>query len=160
MRFIARMVRCENLAEELVNDVMMVVWRRAGHFAARSRVSTWVFGIAYRTALKGLRRRRLRQLFTHTDAIEDMAMVEGGYALQAEQEWLRRGFDRLTPQHRAVVELCYFGGYGYAEIGEIVGCPENTVKSRMFHARRHLKRALPELAGLAPDKAERPGRES
>ncbi len=151
MRFVARIVRCENLAEELVNDVLMVVWRSAGRFAGRSRVSTWVFGIAYRKALKSLRRRRLLSLFSSTDRVAELAAVDGGYALAADQQWLRRGFDSLSAQQRAVVELSYFGGYGYAEIGAIVGCPENTVKTRMFHARKKLKLVLPALAGKDTD---------
>ncbi len=147
MRFVARMVRCENSAEEVVNDVMLVLWRSASRFAGRSRVSTWVFGIAYRTALRALRRRRLRRLISFPgDALQEVS-VEGGYALHVEQQWLRRGFDSLSAPQRAVVELCYFGGYGYAEIAQIVGCPENTVKTRMFHARKKLKLALPALAG-------------
>jgi RNA polymerase sigma-70 factor (ECF subfamily) len=53
----------------------------------------------------------------------------------------------LSPDHRQVVELTYFGGFSYQDIAEIANCPVNTVKTRMFHARRRLKVLLPVLAG-------------
>ncbi len=144
-RFVVRMVKHHWLADEIVNDVMLAVWKSAGTFAGHSRVSTWIFGIAYRVALKRLRRRRLRALFVHNDIAIEQASHDGGYGIDEQREWLRRGFDCLSPQQRAVVELSYYSGYGYAEIAEILDCPENTVKTRMFHARRKLARVLPKL---------------
>ncbi len=144
-RFVTRMVKHAWLADEIVNDVMLVIWRGAKNFAGNSSVSTWIFGIAYRISLKRLRKRRLMSLFVHNDVALEQASHDGGYGLSEQREWLKRGFDQLSPSQRAVVELSYYSGYGYAEIGEILDCPENTVKTRMFHARRKLKRVLPVL---------------
>ncbi len=144
-RFVTRMVKHAWLADEIVNDVMLAIWKGAKSFAGNSRVSTWIFGIAYRVSLKRLRRRRLRAIFVHNDIAIEQASHDGGYDLDEQREWLQRGFDQLSARQRAVVELSYYSGYGYAEIGKILGCPENTVKTRMFHARRILKRVLPTL---------------
>ena len=65
----------------------------------------------------------------------------------SKRDWLESGLRELSPEHRAVVELTYFHGYSYKEVAAVVGCPVNTVKTRMFHARRRLKVLLPRLAG-------------
>lgn len=146
-RFLARMMRHESVADAVVNDVLYTVWKRAHTFAGRSRVSTWVFGIAYRTALKALRKQRVRALlFLDDSTIQDRPDVDS-FQLDEQAQWLGHGLDTLSPRQRAVVELCYFGGYDYKEIAAIVNCPVNTVKTRMFNARRKLKAVLPTLAG-------------
>jgi RNA polymerase sigma-70 factor (ECF subfamily) len=61
------------------------------------------------------------------------------------RDLLDAALDRLSPDHRAVVELTYFHGCSYEEIAAIVDCPVNTVKTRMFHARAKLRKLLPTL---------------
>lgn len=156
-RFLLRMLGSESGADALVNDVMYTVWTRAGSFAGRSRVSTWVFGIAYRLALAWLRKRKLRTRLFRQDPAMDEHEAADEYGLDERHDWLRRGLDALSPQQRAVVELSYFGGYDYNEIATIVDCPVGTVKTRMFSARRKLKTALPALA-TGTDTAARSGR--
>ncbi|MDX1555026.1 MAG: sigma-70 family RNA polymerase sigma factor, partial [Xanthomonadales bacterium] len=68
-------------------------------------------------------------------------------------EWIEAGLLQLSPDHRQVMELTYFGGFSYQEIADIAGCPVNTVKTRMFHARRRLRILLPALAGNAEDQS-------
>jgi RNA polymerase sigma-70 factor (ECF subfamily) len=143
-RFLDRMTRHPALVDELLNDTMLVVWRRAASFNGRSKVSTWVFGIAYRKALKAL-----RQL---DDAVEDDRTEEPAESEDAEPEHqfgrlqlhalLQRALQGLSAEHRAVVDLTYFHGMGYREIAEVVDCPVDTVKTRMFHARRRLRLLL------------------
>jgi RNA polymerase sigma-70 factor (ECF subfamily) len=58
------------------------------------------------------------------------------------REVLVRAIGELSPDHRAVVDLTYFHEFGYREIAELMDCPVDTVKTRMFHARRHLRRKL------------------
>lgn len=147
LRFILRMVGNPDVAEELVNDVLLVVWKRAYTFAGRSRVSTWIFGITYRVCLKRLRRQRLLKLFVSNDKLLNSASDDGGFGLRSDQDWLRKGFESLSVHQRAVVELSYFEGYGYGEIAKILDCPVNTVKTRMFHARKKLRTCLPRLRG-------------
>ena len=148
-RFLDRMTRRRGVVEEVLNDTMLVVWNRSDRFDGSSKVSTWIFAIAYRKALKVLQR--------HDEAVEDETLDErpapgDGPEQQAENRQARaqlgRALEALSDDHRMVVELTYFHGMGYREIAEIVDCPVDTVKTRMFHARRRL-RAL--LAGDAED---------
>jgi len=143
-RFLDRMTRRPGLVEELLDDTMMVVWRRAATYNGRSKVSTWVFAIAYRKALKGLQRL--------DEAVDDDGADETPAAREAEPEHhlgqrqlnalLMRALAGLSAEHRAVVDLTYFHGMGYREIADIVECPIDTVKTRMFHARRRLRLLL------------------
>jgi RNA polymerase sigma-70 factor, ECF subfamily len=150
LRFICRVTRNLELAEEGVNDVMLVVWRSSESFGRRSKVSTWIMGIAYRKALKLLEGSR-RWSDRFKAAVRDDVEGYGGTTDPAEHRDLRdlldRGLSRLSPEQRAVVELTYFTGCSYEEIAAIAGCPVNTVKTRMFHARAKLRGLLPALGG-------------
>jgi len=147
-RFCSRLMNDPQLVEEVVNDTMMVVWRKAESFNARSQVSTWMFGIAYRLAMKALASRQLRvgEIESH-GAMQDQA--GSGVETQLEdtevRELLEVALMRLSPDHRAVLELAYFMGYSCAEIAAIVECPVNTVKTRLFKARGRLRLLWPTL---------------
>lgn len=131
------------LAEEIMDDVMYVVWTDAKKFRGKSAVSSWVFGIAYRKALTALRKEGRYEAPLRRDV--ETADTRGGS--HADLELIRAGLAELSPDHRQVIELTYFCGFSYQEIAEIADCPVNTVKTRMFHARRRLKVLLPRLAG-------------
>ena len=135
------------MVDEVLDDVMFVVWKDARKFRGGAAVSTWVFGIAYRKALTALRKDRRYQ--SGLDRKVEVDEVSGQQARHA--EWIRAGLRQLSPDHRQVMELTYFGGFSYQEIAEIAGCPVNTVKTRMFHARRRLKVLLPLLAGQSQE---------
>jgi RNA polymerase sigma-70 factor (ECF subfamily) len=142
-RFLGRLVQRTGLVEEALNDTMLVVWHRADSFNGQSKVSTWIFGIAYRKALKALQR--------FDEPLEDelpQTRVDDGPGPEQQvghgqlREALAKALDGLSPEHRAVVELTYFHGMSCREISEIVHCPVDTVKTRMFHARRRLRTLL------------------
>ncbi|MGN6817291.1 MAG: sigma-70 family RNA polymerase sigma factor [Sphingomonas sp.] len=142
-RFLLNLIRRPTLVEEVLNDTMMVVWDRADSFNGASKLSTWIFAIAYRKAMKGLKRQ--------DEAIEDKdsenrvsedAGPEEESSRHRINALLMRAMDELSPAHRAVVDLTYFHELGYREIAKILECPVDTVKTRMFHARRHLRRRL------------------
>lgn len=142
-RFLLNMLRRPQLVEEVLNDTMMVVWNKIGDFHGASKLSTWMFGIAYRQGLNALRRLdepieddKMAELESHEASPEQNAGA--GRSQQA----LAQAIDALSPAHRAVVNLTYFQDCGYREIAEILDCPVDTVKTRMFHARRHLKQSL------------------
>ena len=143
-RFLINLVKRPQLVEEVLDDTMMVVWQTAGSFRGTSKLSTWIFAIAYRKALKARSRwpdpmeDNDRDMRVSNDPAPD-AELEQGRIRQA----LMRAMDRLSADHRAVVDLTYFHGLGYREIAEILGCPVDTVKTRMFNARGRLKQALP-----------------
>lgn len=146
LRFIHRMTGDIDDAQECVNDVMLVVWNRARSFDGRSKVSTWIMGIAYRKAMK--MRSRLHKWVTRfkaadwSESIEPLAGIEGLTEQVHNRELVYRAVQKLSAQQRAVVELTYVFGFSYGEIAEIVECPENTVKTRMFHARARLREIL------------------
>jgi RNA polymerase sigma-70 factor (ECF subfamily) len=141
--FLLKMVRRPQLVEEVLNDTMMVVWQRPDSFHGGSKLSTWIFAIAYRKALKGLKK--------FDDPLEDGEAPERASEEESPEE-NSAGFKRrdllaevlqeLSPAHRAVVDLTYYHELDYNEIARILDCPVGTVKTRMFHARRQLRRLL------------------
>lgn len=149
-RFLVHMLRQGEQVEEALNDTMLVVWQRADSFDGRSKLSTWVFGIAYRKALKALSR---LDLPVGADDIDEPADSGPGPEQQLGLAQLRgrlaAALAELSPEHRAVVELCYFHDMAYGEIADVVGCPPETVKTRMFYARRRLRLLLDDLAAPA-----------
>ena len=145
--YLFKLMRRAELVEEVLNDVMLVVWRKADSFDGRSRPSTWIFGIAYHKALKALSDRSESRRESLDEAPEPIDLEEPESLLARRQlaGTLGRALTSLSAEQRAVVELTYYYGLPYQEIAEIVGCPVNTVKTRMFHARRRLKELLPGL---------------
>jgi len=143
-RFLMRMTSRYDLAEEVINDTFWVVWQHAADFRGASQLSTWIFGIAYRRALKTLKRVRPE---VPAEEGEGLEQVEEPW-LQAElREWLGVALGKLPHEQRMVLELAYHVGHSCEEIAVIMECPVNTVKTRMFHARRKLKGLLTGLAG-------------
>ncbi|HWG71398.1 MAG TPA: sigma-70 family RNA polymerase sigma factor, partial [Steroidobacteraceae bacterium] len=136
--------RYENV-EEIINDTFMVVWQSAKDFRNASQVSTWVIGIAYRTALKSLRRQKNHAAARSLDEYPEQTVDP---ALETEvQDWLTRGLNRLPIEQRLTLELAYHMGHSLEEIAAITECPVGTVKARMFHAREKLRLSLPALGG-------------
>src|SRR5689334_7146582 len=139
-RFLERMTRRPQLVDEIVNDTMLVVWRKADSYDFTSTVSTWIFAIAFRKALKAL-----KSADDPIDADVDARPQpdgEGPDAILLSRETralLLTALGTLSTEQRAVVELTYFHGCGYREIASIMECPVDTVKTRMFHARRKLR---------------------
>ena len=141
--YLRRMVANAVLIDEIIDDVMFVVWTDARKFRGKSAVSSWIFGIAYRKALSALRKEGRYQAPLVRQDNAEVAVSSN----EADLELIRTGLEALSPDHRQVVELTYFCGFSYQEIADIAECPVNTVKTRMFHARRRLKVLLPKLAG-------------
>lgn len=144
-RYLNRLLRRPEMIEEVVNDTLFVVWEKADQFQGRSKVSTWVTGIAYLKGIKALDKLRTvpdQQADSIDEDIEESVNLISKLGLQ---EWLTCGLDMISADQRSVVELTYFFGYSYQEIAETMGCPVNTVKTRMFHARRRLAKLLPQL---------------
>ena len=145
-KFIFRLIRAYDDTEELVNDVMLVVWRGAAKFRGTAKVSTWILGIAYRQTMRRLSRKKL-QLVTDMDMDEFSSPSETNIE---REDWIRRGIDALPEAQRAAVVLVFFQGLSYAEAAAIADCPVNTIKTRMFHARRKLRGLLDHAAQPMP----------
>jgi RNA polymerase sigma-70 factor (ECF subfamily) len=142
-RFLGAMVRRPTLVEEVLNDTLMAVWNKPEKYNGACKVSTWVFAIAYRKALHALRGCDEPVESPHNDVREcPDAGPEQLIGQRQARQALLAAMGQLSADHRAVVDLTYFHEIGYREIAEIMGCPVDTVKTRMFHARRRLKAAL------------------
>jgi RNA polymerase sigma factor (sigma-70 family) len=148
-RFLHNVVRQPHIIEEVLDDTLMVVWDRANNFKGESKLSTWIFAIAYRKAMKALRRydEPMEDFGAETRRSTD-ANPEEEYGHKRLHNLIRAAMQSLSPDHRAVVDLTYFHDLGYREIAEIMDCPVDTVKTRMFYARRYLKKCL---EGELPD---------
>jgi RNA polymerase sigma-70 factor, ECF subfamily len=142
-RFLTRFTpRYENV-EEIINDTFMVVWQSAADFRHASQVSTWIIGIAYRTALKSVRRQKNHGTAQSLEGYPEQSVDP---TIEAEvQDWLKHGLDQLPLEQRLTLELAYHMGHSLEEIAVITGCPVGTVKARMFHAREKLRQYLPAL---------------
>lgn len=137
VRFLFRVTNNHEHIIEIINDVFFVIWRGAGKFRNQSTISTWILGIAYKKGLKHMSKHK--EKFTDQDVIDTESNDEERLL---EQRNMRQLLEKLSPLHRAVIELTYYFGYSYKEIGDILECPENTVKTRMFHARHKLRELL------------------
>ncbi len=146
-RYLGRLIPHPQVTEEVLDDVMVVVWQNASRFNHASKVSTWIFGIAHNKALKARARlsgRMSEQPVSDRHAADgdgpEDATIRGELGRAVAQS-----LEALSAEQRAVVELTFYQGRSYQEIAEIVHCPVNTVKTRMFHARRRLAPLLTAL---------------
>ena len=146
-QFIFRITRTQNGIEEIINDVMYVVWEKASTYDQTCRPSTWILGIAYFKALKRVEKSVADEdrSVEFNDELDYFPDKSTQWISQIEtSNWLEVAFTQLSTEQRAVVEMTYFQGLHYNEIAEIMQCPENTVKTRMFHARKILAKSLQE----------------
>jgi RNA polymerase sigma-70 factor, ECF subfamily len=148
-RFVLRLLRDEMAAEDVIGDVFLDVWRQASRFEGRSAVSTWLIAIARFKALSLLRKRRDDGLDAETaESIEDAADdPERAVTKLDKGEKLRKCLAGLSPEHREIIDLVYYHEKSVEEVARIVGIPENTVKTRMFYARKKLGE-LCRMAGI------------
>ena len=143
IRFLYRLTNDKEHIVEIVNDVFFIIWKNAGQFRGGSSVSTWIFGIAYKKGLQNLSRSKNIVTLANkesTDLESASASIDEEFAERNNKQLLQQ----LNPQHRAVMELTYQFGYSYKEIAAIVGCPENTIKTRMFYGRKRLREIMQE----------------
>jgi RNA polymerase sigma-70 factor (ECF subfamily) len=141
---VCRIVGDGALADDIVNDVFVNVWRSAGRFDGNSKVSTWILGIARFKALSALRRRKDDALDDITaEAIADTADDPEVTAQKTDRvAILRECMSNLSRAHREIIDLVYYHEKSVEEAAEIVGIPTNTVKTRMFHARKRMSELL------------------
>jgi RNA polymerase sigma-70 factor (ECF subfamily) len=143
-RFLQQVTRRPQAIEEVINDTMLVVWHKASTYSGVSKVSTWIFAIAYRKGLKLLSRFDDPVAGDEDGTLSSDDLPEGAVMQRQLREALGAAMTQVSPEQRAVIELTYYHGCAYREIAEIMGCPIDTVKTRMFHARRRLRQLLSE----------------
>lgn len=147
-RFLNRHVARRELVDEIINETLWVVWRKAGDFRGGSKVATWIIGIAYRCMQKSLRadagpRDSGMDIATLAPADLDASEAE----MREQRDWIGHGLALLPVEQRTTIELAYYLGQSCEEIAGIMDCATGTVKARLFHARVRLRNHLPALAG-------------
>jgi len=148
-RFVLRLVSNASVAEDLVNEVFIEVWRQPGAFAGRCRVATWLLAIARNKAITVLRR------CSDAELDEEPAMMiedpsddpETTIEKNDRSAVLRKCLTQLSPVHREVIDLVYYHEKSVGEVAQIIAAPESTVKTRMFYARNQIEKLL-ERAGI------------
>ena len=143
-RFVLRLVRNASVAEEIMSDVFLAVWRNASRFEGRSSVATWLMAIARHKAVSALRCR--------SDSLQDCYPADtitgpcDSPEFRTDQidrcEIIHSCLSKLSPRHREIIDLYYYHGKSVKEIAASIGVPEGTVKTRMLYARRHMSRLL------------------
>jgi len=139
-RFILRLARSETVAEELVSEVFLDVWRQAGRFEQRSQVSTWILAIARNKAISAMRRRQDEELDEDALAMVEDPCDDPEEALEKTERsaLLRKCLQQLSAAHREIIDLVYYHEKTVEEAAEITGIPAATVKTRMYYARQQL----------------------
>ena len=139
-KFLFRITADRAAAEDLAHDVFLEVWRGASRFEARSSVATWILSIARYKALDARRKRRSfteHDLPARTEPTPEMTAMESSTG-----NYMRDCLTKLSAEHREIIDLVYYHEKSVKEAGEMLGIPENTVKTRMFYARKKLKEML------------------
>jgi RNA polymerase sigma-70 factor, ECF subfamily len=143
-RFVLRLSGNATVAEDVLSEVFLDVWRHADRFEGRCAVSTWLLTIARNKAVSMLRRTREQEWDDNLAAtVEDPSDSPETAVLNGERsEIMRRCLAQLSSEHREIVDLVYYHDKSIKEVATIVGIPEATVKTRMFYARKHLAKLL------------------
>jgi RNA polymerase sigma-70 factor (ECF subfamily) len=155
-RFLMRLTGDRALAEDLVHDVFLDVWRAPANFGGRSSLLTWIMSIAHNKGVDALRRRgtRYAEDITEHEIEDDAATPEENSIMNSDAEAIRSCLNRLSPEHKAVIDLVYYHEMPVHDVSIIAGIPENTVKTRLFHARKKLRELLHET-GIEGERHER-----
>lgn len=152
-RFIYQITRRVDLIEDVINEVMLVVWQKASVTEPLAKASTWILSIAHHKALQAVHKAGVVTGSGDGESFEQHDDELPAATAEADQLFAR-AMRHLPPEQRAVLELVYYHELHYHEIARVLDIPENTVKTRVFHARRKLREHWPTLVGrLAPEHA-------
>ncbi len=138
-----RLTGDQAVAEDVVQDVLVVVWKTANRYRGEGRFIAWLLGIVHHTAMNAMRHKTLPLSDEMEESMPSPASSPENHAQQNQKtEWVRQGLSNLSPEHRSVLELVFYHGLSLEEISQVCNCPLGTVKSRLAYARQHLKGIL------------------
>lgn len=146
--FLYRITTDSDVIEDVYNEVMMTIWNKSHQFQGNSKVSTWIYAIAQRRCINILRKSYYKKIIISDDEemLDRIAGEDRTDVTNETSDLINKAVKKLPPKQRMVVELCYFEGLSYEEISEIMQCPVNTVKTRMFHAKSKLENIVSKLS--------------
>jgi len=139
--YILGLVKDNTAAQDILADTFVEVWKSASRFEGRSKALTWIIGIARNLTLKFLKKRK------RFENIDDHYELKDGDAEEfaerfADIEDVKAGLERLSWKYREILHLAFFEGLSYEEISKMLSIPVNTVKTRVFYAKKALKQIL------------------
>ena len=145
--YVIRKLGNEAQAEEIVADTLYEVWKAPARFRGESQFSTWLIGIARNKVLMAFRSRKPDAVYEDLQEIAEVVASEdaGAFELLAQRqrrEGVQHCMERLSDDHREAIHLVFYEGMSLAEVAQVQSCPENTVKTRLFHARQKLRNCL------------------
>ena len=140
-RYIRGFVKNETIAEDVIIQTYAVVWRKASNYKGTARLTTWIIGIARNIAFKEFRKTKSETTFDETYCNADMESHREPEKNDRNAK-IRMAISVLSPNQKEILELAFFQDLTYPEISEIINIPENTVKTRVFHAKKALKEEL------------------
>ena len=148
-RFIFQITRRPEFIEDVINEVMLVVWKKAARVQPQAKASTWIMGIAYKISLKFTRRSGTSVPAADLaatnigvpDGADSIAMIDSENVLLA-------ALKLLSEEQRATLELLFYHGMNYRDIAVLLGCTEGTVKTRIYYAREKLRTFREQLMGV------------
>lgn len=145
-RFVYQVTRRQELVDDVISEVMLAVWQQAARTERLALASTWLLGIANFKSLQALRKLGIT---SGSDGQLDEGAGDEGHAQRVleQDNLLHVALRYLSAEQRAAMELVYFHGLHYQDIAKVMNCPENTVKTRIFHARKRLREVWPQLSG-------------
>lgn len=142
--YIYRLCGDREKTEDIMMETYLEIWRSAKNFEGRSRALVWMYSIARHLTFKTLRRERRHEEVEYEETAGDQNPVEE--SLERERfSLLARALKRLPLPHREVLDLVFFHGLRYEEVARILDIPVNTVKTRVFHAKKKLRKILEEM---------------
>lgn len=148
-QYVFSLVNDQTMAEDIVGETMVAIWRGAGTYSGTSKVSTWIFGIARHKSLDALRQRGRRQREVDLDGAADLPAHTDSPFDDMERKQVetltKRALTALTPEHQEVLRLVFYEELPYDEIASLLAIPTNTVKTRVFYAKQQLKKHLDRL---------------
>jgi RNA polymerase sigma-70 factor, ECF subfamily len=134
-------------AEDIINEAFCAIWTQAGNFSGAGSAEGWIRRIVRNKAVDWIRKQREKPTLSEADTQAANDQSDDGpdpfesLAQSRAATQLRKALASLSVDHREAIWLCYFEDRPLSEIAEITGCPENTVKTRLFHARKSLKQS-------------------
>jgi RNA polymerase sigma-70 factor, ECF subfamily len=156
LHYVRTLVHQPAVAEEILGDVMLAIWRSAGTFTGTARVSTWILGIARHKALDSLRRVDRQRTEMDLDSVANLAASKDSPLDDTERHEVaaitQHALGRLSPEHREILRLVFFEELPYEEIARLLSIPTNTVKTRVYYAKQRLKQELERLALKEPSR--------
>ena len=140
-RYVRRFVSNETMAEDVVIQTYTIAWQQASHFRGSSRLTTWLIGIARNIAFKEFRKTRHQVPFDETYTTADNENYREPER-QDRKRKMKQVLAVLSPRHREILELVFYQDLTYPEVSKLINIPVNTVKTRVFHAKKALQDAM------------------